>query len=190
MKPKISSVLLSAMLLFSFNYQSIAQGSGEESFKQVCSACHTIGGGKLVGPDLKNATQRHTEEWLISFIKSSQTVVKSGDKYADSIFNAFNKVVMPDQATLDDSKIKDILAYISDKSDGKATAAAATATPTATDAAAADGAKSTDSLYSTTNIILFSIIIFLMIVIVFLSRVIKKLSNQLMDFYSSDRSFY
>ncbi|NUM31186.1 MAG: cytochrome c [Bacteroidetes bacterium] len=190
MKSKIISSLLAVVLLISFSYKSDAQNAGEESFKQICSACHTVGGGKLVGPDLKNTTQRHTEDWLISFIKSSQSLIKSGDKYADSIFNAYNKVVMPDQTTLDDAKIKEILTYISDKSEGKSTASAAAPTVTNAGDTSADGTKNNDSLYTTTNIILFSIIIFLMIVIVFLSRVIKKLSNQLMDFYSSDRSFY
>ncbi|MCC6722569.1 MAG: c-type cytochrome [Bacteroidia bacterium] len=190
MKPKISSVFLSAIFLFTISNKSIAQSSGEDAFKQTCAACHTVGGGKLVGPDLKNTNQRHSEEWLIKFIKSSQTVVKSGDKYADSIFNAFGKTIMPDQA-LDDSKIKDIIAYIADKSAGKTTASATSAVnPDAAATATTDGSKSTDSLYTTTNIILFGIIVFLMIVIIFLSRVIKKLSNQLMDFYSSDKSFY
>lgn len=91
----------------------LAQDKGEASFKQICAACHTIGKGKLVGPDLANVHLRHTEEWLMKFIRSSQTVIKSGDKYADSLFKAFNQVPMPDNPDFSDENIKDILNYIS-----------------------------------------------------------------------------
>ncbi len=40
---------------------------GGALFKQNCSACHTIGGGALAGPDLKDVTQRD-REWLTGFI--------------------------------------------------------------------------------------------------------------------------
>lgn len=91
----------------------LAQDKGEASFKQICSACHTIGKGKLVGPDLANVHLRHSEEWLKKFIRSSQTVIKSGDKYADSLFKAFNQVPMPDNSAFTDEDIKAILNYIS-----------------------------------------------------------------------------
>lgn len=91
----------------------LAQDKGEASFKQICAACHTVGKGKLVGPDLANVHLRHSEEWLKKFIRSSQTVIKSGDNYADSLFKAFNQVPMPDNPALTDENIKDILNYIS-----------------------------------------------------------------------------
>ena len=94
-----------------------AQQSGEDIFKSTCAACHTIGGGKLVGPDLENVQNRHKEEWLISFVKSSTSMIKSGDKSADSIFQAFNQVVMPDHPTLTDGDIKGIIAYIKENSE-------------------------------------------------------------------------
>ena len=90
----------------------LAQDKGEASFKQICAACHTIGKGKLVGPDLANVHSRHTEDWLKKFIRSSQTVIKSGDKYADSLFKAFNQIPMPDNPAFTDENIKDILNYI------------------------------------------------------------------------------
>lgn len=81
-----SSLLLAAMLFISL-FTVLAQGKGEATFKQTCAAFHSIGKGKLVGPDLVNVQDRHTEEWLLKFIKSSQTMVKSGDKYADSLLS-------------------------------------------------------------------------------------------------------
>lgn len=95
-------------------FQTAHSQSGEEIFKTNCAACHTVGDGKLVGPDLQGVTTKRKEDWLLKFIKSSQTVVKSGDADANAIFNEFNKMVMPDQA-LSDAQIKSILTFIASK---------------------------------------------------------------------------
>ena len=159
---------------------------GEGSFKQVCAACHGIGKGRLVGPDLINVQQRLSPEWFLKFVKSSQSVIKSGDRYADSLFQAFNKVVMPDQPTLSDDQIKNILAYIETKS-----TAAVTSTPITTPDQTGQTTKNNSAgLFTTTNILLFGIILFMLIVIWSLSRINKTLLDQIKDFYSSDRSFF
>src|SRR5574340_788671 len=87
---------------------SIAQDSGEQLFKSICTACHTIGKGRLVGPDLQGINDKMPQDWLIKFIRSSQTMVKSGDPDAVKIFNEFAKVPMPDNQFSDD-QIKAIL---------------------------------------------------------------------------------
>jgi len=84
---------------------------GESTFKMLCVACHTIGGGRLVGPDLQDVHERREQDWLINFIKSSQTVIKSGDPVAVELFEEYNKMPMPDHL-LSDNKIKDIISYI------------------------------------------------------------------------------
>ncbi|MCB0713745.1 MAG: c-type cytochrome [Ignavibacteriae bacterium] len=89
---------------------------GEALFK-TCATCHSIGAGKLIGPDLANIDQRRTEPWLIKFIHSSQSMVKGGDKDAVAIFNEY-KIPMPDQ-NLSDQQIRSILAYIVSKSPGR-----------------------------------------------------------------------
>ncbi len=77
----------------------------------VCAACHTIGKGKLIGPDLKGVNDRHDEAWLISFIKSSQKMIKNGDPVAVKLFEENNKIPMPDN-NLSDDQIRGILSYI------------------------------------------------------------------------------
>ena len=104
----------------------LAQKTGEQIFKETCTACHTIGKGKLVGPDLANVQNRHSEEWIRNFVKSSQTVIKSGDRYADSLFKAFNQMPMPDHPNLTDDEIKGLIAYISAQGSAPATATAST----------------------------------------------------------------
>lgn len=100
--------LLSAISLGSAH----AAGPGEAKFNSICVACHTIGGGKRVGPDLLGVTERRSEEWLLKFIHSSQSVVKSGDPYAVKLFEEFNKTPMPDMPQFSDVDIRDILAHI------------------------------------------------------------------------------
>ena len=76
-------------------------GNGEKLFKEKgCAACHTIGGGKLVGPDLSNVLDRRTEEEIIKFVKNP----------AD-----FDVTLMAPQ-DVTDSEIKAILTYIKSKS--------------------------------------------------------------------------
>jgi len=45
--------------------------TGEELFLKNCFACHTIGSGKRVGPDLKGVEERRSIEWIGKFILSS-----------------------------------------------------------------------------------------------------------------------
>ncbi len=117
-----------AVLLFLFftlflSSFSVAWGQTPEAEKNFaeCKACHTIGGGRLVGPDLKGVTEKHSEAWLVKFIQNSQKMVKSGDKEAVKIFNQYSKIPMPSH-NLTDAQVKDILLYI--KNGGKLPASA------------------------------------------------------------------
>lgn len=90
-------------------------GEGQDIFQSACAACHTIGGGKRVGPDLKNILEKRSAEWAISFIRSSQKMIKSDNPDAVAIFQEYNKIPMPDQA-LSDGQIEVVLDYITQTS--------------------------------------------------------------------------
>jgi hypothetical protein len=90
---------------------SLAQVSGEKDFNVTCVACHTIGQGRLIGPDLAGVTDRRSDEWLTSFIKSSQSVIKSGDGQAVILAKEYAGLVMPD-TSLSDKQIKDIVNFL------------------------------------------------------------------------------
>lgn len=92
-----------------------AAESGQKIFQTNCSVCHSIGGGRLLGPDLADVHDRRTQEWLEKFVKSSQTMVKSGDADAIAIFEKFNKIVMPDIA-ISEEQIKAALEHIKNTS--------------------------------------------------------------------------
>jgi len=113
-------VLSSFLFLFFILLSSvITQAQTADAAKHFveCKACHTIGGGRLVGPDLKGVTEKYSEDWLIRFIRNSQEMVKAGDKDAVKIFNEYSKIPMPSHPALNDAQIKDILLYI--KNGGK-----------------------------------------------------------------------
>jgi mono/diheme cytochrome c family protein len=97
--------------------------AGKDIYTKICAACHTVGGGKRVGPDLKGVSERRDEAWLISFIKSSQAMVNSGDATAVKLFEEYNKVPMPDTAA-SEADIKAVLAYIKKLEAGGGDAAA------------------------------------------------------------------
>ena len=89
---------------------------GQKIFSSTCKTCHSIGAGKIVGPDLKNVHERRQEEWLLKFIPSPMKMIQSGDPVAVKLFEENNKIPMPDHAFLKESDIKNILAYIKDQS--------------------------------------------------------------------------
>ncbi|MCA9077690.1 MAG: c-type cytochrome [Planctomycetaceae bacterium] len=74
------------------------QGRAQDTpdyYRQNCLNCHTIGGGRLTGPDLKNVTERKDTEWLINFMQNPKAVVDSGDYYAAKLVEESRGVVMP-----------------------------------------------------------------------------------------------
>ena len=107
------SQMKSILLIVGIFLFTIGQADeGEQLFKTTCAACHTIGKGRLVGPDLSGITQKKSKEWLVPFIKSSTTVIKSGDADAVAIFKEYNSIMMPDIA-YSEAQIVNILNYIS-----------------------------------------------------------------------------
>ena len=89
---------------------------GESIFKLNCAACHTIGKGTLIGTDLANVHLRRNRDWLFKIIRSSQTLINSGDETAVALFKQFNMVQMPDQTAFTDDDLNAILTYIEGES--------------------------------------------------------------------------
>lgn len=110
----LSSILLVATIILIPGY-SHSQSQGESIFTKTCQVCHTIGKGRLVGPDLLDIENRRTEDWIIDFVKSSQDMVKNDDPDAIALYNEYNKIVMPDQ-NFSDTEIKAILLFIKEQS--------------------------------------------------------------------------
>jgi mono/diheme cytochrome c family protein len=95
-------------------------GPGETLFQTRCTACHTIGKGKLVGPDLQGVTARRDPVWLKQFIADPGKLIAANDPTAKQLLAENNNVQMP-ALGLTDAEIAGLLTFL----DG--TAAPATA---------------------------------------------------------------
>ena len=85
-------------------------------FRSNCMSCHTIGGGRLVGPDLKNVAERADHEWLVNFIVNPTTVLNSGDAYASKLQDEAAGAVMPAIVGLDRDQAERLLELIAEES--------------------------------------------------------------------------
>lgn len=114
----MKNIILSIAFLFAGGLFLNAQDldAGKTLFKSNCAACHTVGKGKLTGPDLKDVSKRLDAEWINAFVKNSTAVIESGDEYANQIFNEFGKTVMTAHPHLTDGDISNIIAYIDEES--------------------------------------------------------------------------
>lgn len=111
--------LLAIGLLLATTASIYAQGdakNGEKLFKANCAACHALD-KQLVGPALGGVVdkvkkeQNLDEAWFIKWIKDNKALRASGDKYANELYEKFNKVEMTAFPSLSDQDIKDILEY-------------------------------------------------------------------------------
>ena len=105
---RTSLFLLALVLPAALSAQQDAAGF----FKQNCASCHTIGGGRLVGPDLKDVTQRRDRAWLQTFVPNPKAAIDGGDAYALKLQKEANGVVMPTLPGLDNARINGVLELI------------------------------------------------------------------------------
>ncbi len=109
-------VLVSSLLIFSitFLFSGLLVAQDAPAEWNVCAACHTIGGGKKVGPDLKGVGQKRSDEWLANFIANSTEFIKK-DADAKAIFDEF-KIPMPAN-NFSEAQMATLISYL--KNDGK-----------------------------------------------------------------------
>ncbi len=108
---KVMTLVVGAASVFSLG---AAAQDGETIYNQRCAVCHSIGGGRMAGPDLKDVHSRYSEGWLIAFTQSAKRMIDAGDAEAKKLLDEY-KVVMPDQ-NLSEEEVKAVLAYIKSKS--------------------------------------------------------------------------
>jgi nitrite reductase (NO-forming) len=81
---------------------------GQTLFNTRCLACHSIGKGTVIGPDLGGVTGRRDERWLTAWLRSPETMIAHDDT-AKALLNRF-KVPMPNQ-NLSPLEIADLIKY-------------------------------------------------------------------------------
>lgn len=95
LKSPVHQALIILTTIVLINPKAVYAQLEVEFFKSNCVSCHTIGGGPLVGPDLKDVTVRQPDrDWLIRFIRNPKAVIDSGDAYALKIMEESRGVIM------------------------------------------------------------------------------------------------
>ncbi|GLZ89356.1 hypothetical protein Pres01_54070 [Metapseudomonas resinovorans] len=85
--------------------------AGRFLFRSACSACHTIGQGDSLGPDLKGITSRRDKDWLRRFIKAPDQMLDQNDPTAMELFMKYNRVRMPN-LRLGDEDVEVLIHYL------------------------------------------------------------------------------
>lgn len=98
---------------------------GKTVFDSKCAGCHSIGGGRLAGPDLKGVTTQRPHDWLVGFITAPDKVIASGDPTATTLLKEYG-MPMPNVG-VSNSDAEAVLAYIAAQSGGGAPAGQAAA---------------------------------------------------------------
>jgi mono/diheme cytochrome c family protein len=131
---KLVFVLAAAVLTMAMS--AFAQDAGA-FYKSNCGACHTIGGGRILGPDLRNVEERKDRKWLTDFLMDPKATIAGGDLYGKRIVAEAKGMVMPQVKGIDRQMASALLDFIAARSSGSSTrtAAAADQAFTAADAA-------------------------------------------------------
>ena len=103
-------LLMSVLWLAPIQHGKAAE-TGEEIFQSYCAACHTIGKGKLVGPDLAGVTSRRDEDWLNRQIKEPDVLLEENDPIAMQLLQEADNVEMPPLG-LSDEEVVAVIAYL------------------------------------------------------------------------------
>ena len=83
--------------------------AGKLAFESKCLACHAVGEGKKLGPDLAGVTKRRSEAWLARWLKEPEKMLQT-DPDAMAMLKEYNNLPMPNQS-LTDAEIKQYLKY-------------------------------------------------------------------------------
>ena len=90
--------------------QNASETAGEATFGQVCGACHTVGGGTLIGPDLQGVTERREEAWLKVHILSPS--IHHGQNDPISVANREEYGLQMPDLGLTEPQVEAVIAYL------------------------------------------------------------------------------
>lgn len=83
--------------------------AGKLAFESKCLACHSVGEGRKLGPDVAGVTKRRSKEWLARWLKEPEKMLQT-DADAKAMLKEYNNIPMPNQS-LTDAEIKQYLKY-------------------------------------------------------------------------------
>jgi protein SCO1/2 len=84
---------------------------GQYLFGRDCIACHTIGHGDKIGPDLLGVTKTRDHEWLLRIIQTPEQLVSEKDPIATALLKKYKNLSMPNLG-VSDAEVQYLLGYI------------------------------------------------------------------------------
>ena len=100
-----NTFLRASILIFAFLFSAAIFSqdgdpvAGKALFNSNCASCHKLD-KKMTGPALRNVEARLLEDegldrdWLYKWIRNSNSLIKSGDDYANRIYLEYNRAAM------------------------------------------------------------------------------------------------
>jgi protein SCO1 len=111
---------------------SVADGSplkfdrGQYLFGRDCIACHTIGHGDGIGPDLLGVTRTRDRKWLTRIIQKPNQLIDENDPLATALLKKYNNLRMPNIA-VSNAELEFLFGYMEAQTAAHDKAAAAAA---------------------------------------------------------------
>jgi len=78
-------------------------------FESKCLACHSMGGGRKLGPDLAGVSKKRSAAWLARWMKEPEQMLQT-DPDAKALLKEYNNIPMPNQ-NLTDAEVRGYLKY-------------------------------------------------------------------------------
>jgi protein SCO1/2 len=123
--PRFMSIMISDWLnswrnrkgtpLPSYTEATTVQKDGRYLFARHCAACHTIGHGDKIGPDLLGVVDVRDHAWLVRQIATPDEMLASKDPIATTLWNKYKHVNMPN-LRLDQDEVSLIIDFLKDPS--------------------------------------------------------------------------
>lgn len=83
--------------------QALAE-RGEQVYQaKGCLGCHTLGGGRLTGPDLKGVTDRRAYDWFVPWVMNPDSMLKV-DPIAKQLLGEYMTPMLGTGVTRDDAR--------------------------------------------------------------------------------------
>jgi len=82
---------------------------GAELFRRNCAACHSLGGGDVVGPDLAGVTTRRPIEWIRGMVARPDSMLRV-DGVAQAMLLEYQVPML--NRELDEARVRAILEFL------------------------------------------------------------------------------
>ena len=172
-KTSLSAIFFLLSVCFSI---AVKAQDGKALFSANCASCHAVH-KKLTGPALAGVEERWpNKEHLYAWIRNSAAFLKTGDAYANNLYNEYNKTAMNVFPNFKNEEIDAILAYIKTvPAPGAGGAAAGAVDPSAANNAEGD------------NTLLFGVLTLILAVVAFIMLQVNANLKRLADEKTGER---